>query len=80
VERNGTGVTISVVDNGEGISAELIPRIFEMFFRATDRSTGSGIGLYIVSEMVNKMQGRIEVQSVKGEGSKFLVWLPDLSS
>jgi signal transduction histidine kinase len=30
--------------------------------------------------MVNKMQGRIEVQSVKGEGSKFLVWLPDLSS
>lgn len=79
VERTGDGVTISVADNGEGISAELIPRIFEMFFRATDRSSGSGIGLYIVSEIVNKMQGRIDVKSVKGEGSKFLVWLPDMS-
>ncbi|MGC3944043.1 MAG: PAS domain S-box protein [Chryseolinea sp.] len=78
VETNGSGVTIGVSDNGEGISNEHLPRIFEMFFRATSRSSGSGIGLYIVNEMVNKLRGNIEVKSVKGEGSKFLIWLPDL--
>ena len=79
VEKNGNGVTIGVSDNGEGIAAEHLPRIFEMFFRATSHSSGSGIGLYIVNEMVNKMRGSVEVKSVKGEGSKFLVWLPDLT-
>lgn len=79
VLKNGNGVTISVSDNGEGISNEYLPRIFEMFFRATSRSTGSGIGLYIVSEIVNKMQGKVDVKSVKGEGTEFQVWLPDLA-
>ncbi|MEJ1237521.1 PAS domain S-box protein [Chryseolinea sp. T2] len=79
VEQNGKGITLSVNDNGEGISSEHLPRIFEMFFRATSRSSGSGIGLYIVNEMVNKMRGKVEVKSVKGEGSKFIISLPDLA-
>jgi signal transduction histidine kinase len=79
VAKKANGVTIGVRDNGEGISNEHLPRIFEMFFRATSRSSGSGIGLYIVSEIVNKMHGEIEVKSVRGEGSQFLIWLPDLA-
>jgi|GEM_PF-1214876 PAS domain S-box-containing protein len=79
VETNGSGVMIGVIDNGEGISSEHLPRIFEMFFRATSRGSGSGIGLYIVNEMVNKLHGRIEVKSVKGESSRFMIWLPDLA-
>lgn len=79
VVKNGKGVVVCVSDNGEGISEEHLPRIFDMFFRATSRSMGSGIGLYIVNEMVNKMQGTVEVVSVRGEGSKFFVKLPDLA-
>ena len=78
--ENGPGVTIGVIDNGEGIPQEHLPRIFEMFFRATSRGTGSGIGLYIVNEMVSKLRGSVEVKSIKGQGSKFLIWLPDIPS
>jgi len=69
-----------VSDNGEGIGGEFLPKIFDMFFRATKKSNGSGIGLYIVNEIVQKMKGSVEVESVKGEGSKFIVTLPDLES
>ena len=79
VAKKANGVTIGVCDNGDGISEEHLPRIFEMFFRATSRSSGSGIGLYIVSEIVSKMHGEIEVKSARGEGSQFLIWLPDLA-
>ncbi|NJR12468.1 HAMP domain-containing histidine kinase [bacterium] len=79
VDTNDLGVTICVADNGEGIAPEYLPRIFEMFFRATNRSTGSGLGLYIVSEIVHKMGGTIEVDSKIGEGSNFVVTLPDLA-
>jgi PAS domain S-box-containing protein len=79
VDKSENGVMICVSDNGEGIGKEYLPKIFDMFFRATQRSTGSGIGLYIVNEMVHKMEGKIEVTSVRGEGSKFMVTLPDLT-
>jgi PAS domain S-box-containing protein len=80
VDNSEKGVIICVSDNGEGIAKDYLPKIFDMFFRATQRSTGSGIGLYIVNEIVHKMEGTIEVTSVKGEGSKFMVTLPNLLS
>ena len=78
VVRNGSGVTISVIDNGEGIESKYLLNIFDMFFRATQRSTGSGIGLYIVKEIVQKMNGTIEVESIPRQGTKFFITLPDL--
>ena len=75
VER---GVSIHVVDNGEGIDNEHIHRIYDMFYRASEQSVGSGIGLYIVKEVVQKLKGTIEVQSKKYQGSEFVVHLPDL--
>ncbi len=64
-------------DNGEGIREDLIHRIFDMFYRASEKSKGSGLGLYIVKEMVDKLDGKISVNSVFGEGTQFIVELPD---
>jgi signal transduction histidine kinase len=64
-----------VLDNGMGIMAEHETRIFEMFYRGSDRSTGSGLGLYITKEAVAKMNGKIQLDTTYGEGSKFTVYL-----
>lgn len=66
-------------DNGEGIRPELHNQIFDMFFRASNRATGSGLGLYIVKEAVAKLNGEISVQSDYGNGSVFTVLLPNLA-
>jgi signal transduction histidine kinase len=72
---NGT-CFISIRDNGIGIRPELQKRIFEMFYRATDKSTGSGLGLYIVKEIVNRLNGTIDVHSKFGEFTEFLIGIP----
>ncbi|MBL0740222.1 sensor histidine kinase [Chryseolinea lacunae] len=65
-------------DNGIGITADLLPRVFDMFFRATDRSEGAGLGLYIVKETVEKLRGQITVQSTFGEGTMFKFEIPNM--
>ncbi len=67
---------ISVKDNGEGIDPSMQSRIFEMFFRGSEKSSGSGLGLYIVQEMLEKLQGYVKVESELGIGSEFLISLP----
>jgi len=66
-----------IEDNGEGIREELKDKIFDMFYRASEKSKGSGLGLYIVKEMVNKLNGTIKVNSIYGQGSQFIIELPD---
>jgi signal transduction histidine kinase len=70
--------TIFFTDNGIGISKELQPKVFEMFFRATQSKEGSGLGLYIVREAVDILAGSIAVESVYGEGTSFKVTIPNL--
>jgi signal transduction histidine kinase len=69
---------IEVSDNGIGISEMYLPKIFEMFFRATQEFSGSGLGLYIVKETVEKLKGKISVKSKMRQGSTFKVTLPNL--
>jgi len=69
---------IEVSDNGIGISETFMPKIFEMFFRATQDFTGSGLGLYIVKETVQRLKGKVTVKSKMREGSTFKVVLPNL--
>ena len=73
-----TDLVLSFRDNGIGIAAEYVPKIFEMFFRATERSEGAGLGLYIVKETADKLHGTITVESVVGEGTTFKVVIPNL--
>lgn len=67
-----------IEDNGIGIEEQYLPRIFDMFFRAHSDSKGSGLGLYIVKEMVKKLDGEIDVSSDFGQGTTFRITLPNL--
>jgi PAS domain S-box-containing protein len=69
---------ISVEDNGKGIREEYIDKIFNMFFRASQESYGSGLGLYIARQVVEKLGGNISVTSKLGSGSRFVIKLPNL--
>jgi len=78
-ERNGEGV-FSVIDTGEGIAAEHIPRLTERFYRV-DRSRsretgGTGLGLAIVKHVLTRHGARLEIQSVPGKGSTFSAVFP----
>lgn len=70
------GVEVEIKDNGKGIPAESIDRIFDMFYRASEDSNGSGLGLYIVKETVEKLKGDIKLKSVFGEGTTINISLP----
>ena len=71
--------TISVMDTGRGIESERLPHIFEPFERGHDeaeRIPGSGLGLALVHELATAHGGKVDVESVPGRGSTFLVSLP----
>lgn len=69
-------VQIDVEDNGQGIRSENLGRIFDMFYRASTSSNGTGLGLYIVKEALAKVDGIIFVKSFYGVGSTFTILLP----
>ena len=69
---------IKIHDNGSGIAEEFHDRIFEMFFRASEKSQGSGLGLYIVKSAIDKLNGKIKLESVYGKETTFTVELPNL--
>ncbi|MDH5475276.1 MAG: PAS domain-containing sensor histidine kinase [Cyclobacteriaceae bacterium] len=69
--------TIIFSDNGIGIPTSTLPKIFDMFYRATELSEGSGIGLYIVKNAIKKMDGQIELESEEGKGTTFKITLPN---
>lgn len=69
--------TITVEDNGEGISKTDIKRIFNPFFQASDNKPGTGIGLSIVKQIVEQHHGTVNVVSEKGKGAKFIITLTD---
>lgn len=67
---------LEIEDNGQGIEDEHKSRVFDMFFRANEKSIGSGLGLYIVKEALEKISGIIQVNSRIKEGSVFTIRLP----
>lgn len=77
LKEAGNFVEMKVADSGEGIRAEYLPRIFDMFYRASNTSSGSGLGLYICSEIIKKLKGSISAESVEGQGTIFTVLIPN---
>lgn len=71
---------IKIRDNGIGIPDELLPRIFDMFFRASEKSDGAGLGLYIVKETVEKLKGTIAVESMEDTGTTFTLAIPNIKT
>ncbi|MDN5204727.1 ATP-binding protein [Fulvivirgaceae bacterium BMA10] len=80
VEIDEAKAVIIIEDNGLGIDASHLPRIFNMFYRATEKSEGSGLGLFIVKEAVEKLGGKISVVSELGEGATFKIELPNFNN
>jgi len=74
----GQSAEILVKDNGEGIREDSKEKIFEMFFRASERSSGSGLGLYIVKEAVEKLGGNLFMESEFGKGTSFTINIPSI--
>jgi two-component system, OmpR family, sensor kinase len=74
----GRGAVLRVADEGAGIPRDALTHVFDRFYRAESSRAGegSGLGLAIVRETVDVLEGRIEVESVPGEGSVFTVFLP----
>jgi PAS domain S-box-containing protein len=77
VECNKENAFITIEDNGIGIAEDKQGKIFEMFYRGTKLSNGSGLGLYIVKETVDKLGGRITLESELNKGTKFMIQLPN---
>lgn len=69
--------SILIKDNGIGIDKAHQEKIFNMFFRATTRSTGTGLGLFIVKSMVDRLSGKIEMESILNERTSFCVTIPN---
>jgi signal transduction histidine kinase len=70
--------TIEVADNGIGIEEQHLDKIFTLFYRATSSATGSGLGLYIIKETVEKLGGYVSLHSQKGEGTTIKISIPDM--
>ncbi len=76
IEQKTDHIQIHVSDNGQGIDDIHQVKIFNMFYRASERAKGSGLGLYILKRAVERLNGTIELKSKLNEGSSFVVTLP----
>jgi two-component system, sensor histidine kinase len=77
--KTGEDILIEIEDNGEGIKPELQNKIFDMFYRGTENSLGSGLGLYIAKEAAARIHGNISVKSEYGKGSVFILSFKNLN-
>lgn len=76
---NENDVHIEVCDNGVGISKDIRHKVYRMFFRASEASKGSGLGLFLAKEAVKKLTGTIQFESSRGVGTNFTVILPRIN-
>jgi PAS domain S-box-containing protein len=68
---------ITFSDNGIGIERHNLEKVFNMFYRASEQSDGSGLGLYIVKNAIEKLKGEVQIKSEAGMGTAFIVHLPN---
>lgn len=80
IKEDNLGVRIEISDNGIGIPLSFQEKVFDMFFRGTEISEGSGLGLYITKTTVKKLRGRIELKCIERKQTTFIVLLPDLKT
>ncbi len=76
IEKRPKELTLSVVDTGKGIPEENLERIFEPFFSDKPPGEGTGLGLFVTREIVEKLGGQLQVQSRVGQGTTMTITLP----
>jgi signal transduction histidine kinase len=80
IETKESGCVLSFTDNGKGIPKEYQSRVFDMFYRATSERSGSGLGLYIVKEMTERLGGTVRLESELGVGTSLRLTFPSLAN
>ena len=75
-EREGTHVILSILDTGIGMSASTKAEIFEPFFTTKPIGSGTGLGLSVVYDLIQRANGDIRIESEPGKGSVFRIRLP----
>ena len=80
IETKESGCVLSFTDNGKGIPTEYQSRVFDMFYRATSERSGSGLGLYIVKEMTERIGGTVRLESELGVGTTLRLTFPSLAN
>ena len=75
-EQNDKSLIITVTDNGEGIEEKHIEKVFDMFYRASSLANGTGLGLYLCREIINKLNGSIAITSKIVTGTTVKITLP----
>ena len=80
INENEVGITISVIDYGNGIPADALPRIFDRFYRVDEdrnrKTGGTGLGLAIAKELADGLGAELEVESIIGMGTTFRIFIP----
>jgi two-component system NtrC family sensor kinase len=69
-------VYVQIRDTGPGIPKELVGKIFDPFFTTKNQNEGTGLGLSISYSIIEKLGGKIEVESVEGKGTTFVIYVP----
>lgn len=77
ISQKASVVELSIADNGLGIPQEKLADVFKMFFRLSSKMPGSGLGLFIVKEILNKLGGTVEISSAPGVGTTFFISIPN---
>jgi signal transduction histidine kinase len=80
VQNTKSRFIIIFSDNGLGIEESHLNSIFNMFYRANETSSGSGLGLFILKETIETLQGHVEVSSQIGEGTSYIISMPNKKS
>ncbi len=75
IQTNDENAFIELEDNGIGMSQKVLDKAFTMFYRGSNQATGTGLGLFMVKEMLEKIGGKIEVISAPGDGTKMSLTL-----
>lgn len=75
-ERDTKGIVFTVEDNGEGIPSDKIDRVYDMFYRGSNTGQGTGLGLYICREILQKLGGHISLKSEFGKGTIVRIFIP----
>ncbi|OKY76828.1 MAG: hypothetical protein BM485_01815 [Desulfobulbaceae bacterium DB1] len=78
--ENGNVVEIMVEDDGPGIPEDMREKILEPFFTTKDVGKGSGLGLYVVHDIIESHGGELRIESSPGAGAAFIIWLKDESN
>ena len=80
LDEYGAELVVKMWDNGKGIKAELINKVFDMFYKASDISKGNGLGLYIAKNSVQMLNGEIFISSKEHEFTIVEVHIPEIKT